>query len=93
MNEDTGPSYSGGDGSSLEKAVQILGAHNTSEGIAAEYRFIELLHGPRGREWIVEGQWLMRGENEGRVDKIVIELRSGEKRTYFFDITDFFGKL
>ncbi len=86
--------FEGGNGLSLEKAIEIKGARNTDEGIAAENIWIMERHGERGIDWNKLGQSLDFSEdNRRQFDIIDIEIIStGEKIGYFFDITSFFGK-
>lgn len=77
--------YSGGDGSSFEKAVIILGADATS-GVKAEYQYLQKKfpgYQP-GSQSLVE-------HDKRMYDVLEISTPSGPKKVYF-DITDFFGK-
>jgi hypothetical protein len=87
-----GPSvFSGGDGSSFERAV-IINCDNSIAGVQAEYAFLASRCGEPRRDWNVHGQSLQ--EHDGRPhDVIVVALASGEMRTFHFDIGKFFGKL
>ncbi len=79
--------FEGGDGTSLEQAVVILGAQKTKEGIAAENLWIK---------WKDEGARELEEQlstvEERHYDVVTIELSSGAKVEIWFDITDFFGK-
>jgi hypothetical protein len=82
--------YSGGNGESLETAI-IIGAKSTSTGVPAEYDYIIGKHGPANVRWKLISQRLR--ESAGRdYDILNIELDNGEKRSYYFDITEFFCK-
>jgi hypothetical protein len=82
---------SGGDGSTRETAV-IVEAPTSMVGIPAEYRYIAQVCGTQGVDWERGTQALM--EHEGRYyDSIQVKLKDGEERTFWFDITSFFGKL
>lgn len=82
----SGITYSGGDGSSFDKAVIILGADDTDVGIAAERTWITQNH--PGFQKI--GQSL-QGDKGRKFD--VIEIGNGTSTKYvYFDISDFFGK-
>ncbi len=80
-------SYSGGDGATMESAVVIEGASNTSAGITAE------------RKWVTEKypgfkkvrQSLLRNEGKS-YDLIEIETAEGKAVSIYFDISGFFGK-
>lgn len=80
----------GGQGTSIQDAIVIKGAHGESDGVAAEYKYLETLYGPRGSGYTVNGQSLL--ENAGKsFDELDIEV-GGQKRAVYFDITDYFGK-
>lgn len=78
--------FQGGDGTSAASAIVISGAGGTSDGIAAEYRWIQANR--PGAE--VLGQALMQ-HGDRFYDVITIRSGSGTEEV-FFDITDFFGK-
>jgi hypothetical protein len=86
--------FEGGNGLTIEEAIKIKGARNTDEGIAAENIWIMEKHGNRGTEWNKLAQSLDMSDDERyQFDIIEIELIStGEKISYYFDITSFFGK-
>jgi len=77
--------FSGGDGSSFEKAVVILGATEAT-GVSAEYDYLRK-NFPRyspGKQSLVE-------HNKRMYD--ILEISNGSaKKSVYFDITDFFGK-
>ncbi len=76
----------GGNGSTKEKAIEILGAKDNQEGIDAEYNFIEELFD----EYELVLQTFLQEENKC-YDQL--EIKSGDGNYIFwFDITDFFGK-
>src|SRR6185503_8442521 len=54
--------FEGGDGSSQEKAIVILGAKGESDGVAAEYKYLELVYGPKGSAWRPRKQALLSGK-------------------------------
>ncbi len=86
----TGPATSGGDGSSAEQAV-VINATSSIVGISEEYDYIERECGKRDIDYTVSIQ--MKTNQNGRsYDVISIELKSGEKRAFWFDITAFLGK-
>jgi hypothetical protein len=80
--------FIGGDGSSKERAVKIMGAKGESDGVAAEYQYLDLTLG-KGT-WKTEGQALLQ-VNGAKVDELDITTSEGKKSVYF-DITDYFGK-
>lgn len=83
----TGVSYAGGDGSSIEKAVVILGADEMS-GVDAEYKWLR----DQYPGWAGTGQSLQK-VNGRDYDVINFIMPDGSKHTIYFDITDFFGKM
>jgi|SRR6516164_5688469 hypothetical protein len=82
--------YTGGDGTSVETAV-VINAPNTSFGVHAEYQYITSKHGPKGTGWTLESQALMARDGK-HFDVLKIKIGTEELRTYFFDITEFWGK-
>jgi len=83
--------FEGGDGSNIKQAIVIKGAKGESDGVAAEYKYLEMLYGPKGQGHNVRGQALM--ENGARsFDKLDVDLKDGRSISVFFDITDYFGK-
>ena len=74
------------DGLTANTAIR-LDAKNTSEGIAAERRWIQ--HNYPGAK--VKSQSLLMTPRP--MDQIEIELPSGESRDLYFDISSFFGKM
>jgi hypothetical protein len=79
-------SFDGGDGTSVETAVMIVGAAGSSDGIAAEYSWIEA-NRPGAQ---VLGQALI--QNGDRLYDVITIRNGGKDEELFFDITDFFGK-
>ena len=82
--------FSGGDGGSIEHAVVILGAKGEQDGVAAEYKYLEMLYGPRGAGYTVSSQSLLE-QNGKSYDRLDIEVK-GKPLGVFFDISDYFGK-
>ncbi len=82
--------YSGGDGSSKETAV-VINATNMLVGMAAEYKFIEKQCGRRNTDWQRDLQMVLRSDDK-RLDLIVVKLKNGDKKSFYFDITKFYGK-
>jgi hypothetical protein len=78
--------YSGGDGSSMEKAVVIKGAKDEEAGVAAESAWME-----QKFPGFVKGTQALMNSGGKSYDRIEITTREG-KKTIYFDITDFFGK-
>ena len=81
-------SYQGGDGSSCEQRIIIVGAKGEPDGVASEYEWIERHYPGAGRK----SQALTQC-GEAPVDKLEIVTREGQEVTLVFDISGFFGKL
>ena len=79
-------SYSGGDGSSVAKAVVIKAPHEEF-GVKAEYTFIQIHYGRY--ETVSQG---VSHEKKRTYDIIIFRTPDRKKHTIYFDITDFFGK-
>jgi hypothetical protein len=74
----------------FDKAVSI-DAEDTLAGVRAEKDFIARICGERGKDWKMEHQSLI--EHNGKpYDIIVVALSSGETKTFYFEISKFFGK-
>jgi hypothetical protein len=90
--------YAGGDGTSMEKAVIIMGASGEFEGVSSEYMWLETKFGPENANWQSLGQGLI-AENGRYYDVINVEFltdvggyKKGDVAEFYFDITDFYGK-
>ena len=85
--------YEGGDGKTLETSVIIKNAGNERNGIAAEYDYIAKKHGAKFTNWKPVGQ--STSSNNGKKYDVIgiITMPGNENITYYFDITDFYGKL
>lgn len=83
--------YKGGNGSSKEEAIIILGANNETEGVDAEYDLLEEKFGEQNNFWRLSLQELL-DDGDRQYDKLSIEFKSGNIREFWFDITDFYGK-
>lgn len=82
--------YGGGDGGSIDTAV-LVSAPNALVGVRAEYEYVELKHGRKDTDWSVESQAII--EQGGRkYDLLSIKLSSGQSQSYYFDVTQSFGK-
>jgi len=93
--QDNGPggfTFSGGPGDSMETAVIIKGARNSSDGVQAEYYYLEKKFGRQNVDWKLDRQRLM-GKEGKKFDMMMIILKDGAKKNVYFDITEFFGKL
>lgn len=78
--------YSGGDGSTIRKAIVVTGVQTEGEGVLAE------------QQWIRTNLPGASIESRGRVtgpphyDVVTVKLATGERRDIHFDITAFHGK-
>jgi hypothetical protein len=84
---DTPPQFSGGDGSSVAAAV-VIHATRESDGIRAEHIWLREHH-PGVR---ITNQSLV--SSGGRMyDALDVTIPDGTTNKYYFDITEYFGKL
>jgi hypothetical protein len=84
--------FKGGPGDTPATAVIITGAPNSRVGIDAEYYFLGKKFGQRNVDWKLKRQSVIH--EKGKVyDRMDLEMKDGSKKTVFFDITEFFGKL
>ena len=84
--------YKGGPGDTPETAVVISGAPNSMAGIAAEYSYLKKKFGRENDDWMLTRQSVL--QQKGKVyDRMDLDLKNGSKKTVFFDISEFFGKL
>ncbi|MDP4269750.1 MAG: hypothetical protein Q8909_06460 [Bacteroidota bacterium] len=74
------------DGSSCENAI-IITETTEDKGVAAEYKWIKQNYPDAS----VRGQ-SCSGKNKKRYDIIDIITKLGEKKSIYFDITNFYGK-
>ena|ERR1700730_5934467 len=85
--KDPAVSYSGGDGSSFEHAI-IVKAPNEQTGVPAEYAYIARHYPGYHRR----SQSLL-GHGKRAFDVLEFTTKEGKKKTLYFDITSFLGKL
>ena len=84
--------YKGGPGDTPATAVVILGASNSIAGVAAEYSYLKKKFGRENDAWLLTRQSIL--QQDGKVyDRMDLDLKDGSKKTVFFDIGEFFGKL
>jgi hypothetical protein len=84
--------YSNSSGESIETAIKISGVANHSAGVQAEYNYLTQKHGQARVGWTMRGQALMHQGNRA-YDRLDIVLSDGTEKSYYFDITEFFGQL
>ncbi len=80
-----------GSGESVEDPIFISGVSGHFEAIDAEYEYLRQELGERGKDWTLIQQSLLGLEGR-QVDQMDIRLASGEEKTIYFDITEWFGK-
>ena len=84
--------YKGGPGDTPETAVLISGAPNSIAGTAAEYAYLRKKFGRENVDWNLFRQSVL--ERNGKFyDRLDLDLKDGRRKTVFFDISEFFGKL
>ena len=83
-------SIKGGPGDSQKNALVIHAPDNIA-GIMAEYEYLENRYGVRDVDWKLFMQSLITG-NRKSYDLLTIELKDGSRKSFYFDITGFFGK-
>jgi hypothetical protein len=83
--------FSGGTGETIESAV-VIHAPNEEVGVAAEYDYVSAIYGRPHIDWERPFQALV--EQGGRkFDQLaVIDLSDNSHHSFYFDITEFFGK-
>ena len=78
-------------GETLKQAIEIVNAVDTNEGVAAEHRYVRLVcESKRQAYTLLEQQHIPAGEKH--YDKLKIRLDNGRERSFYFDITSFYGK-
>ena len=82
---DAAPTFQGGDGSSCEQAIVIRGAATEWEGVASEYRYLELRH----PGWTLKDQSLVRSGDRS-FDLLEFATADGAARRACFDISEFY---
>ena len=79
--------YKGGNGSTKEQAIIILGAESELEGVDAEFEFIQRLYS----DFELDNQTFI-SELDKKYDLLTIKLSDGTKKDIWFDISDFYGR-
>ncbi len=80
-------SYKGGNGSTQQEAIIILGAKNEPEGVDAEYDYLD---GKYGEYQLVSQEFI--GEAVKQYDLLRIQLPDGTDKDIWFEITEFYGR-
>ena len=88
--EGNGISLGGGTGTSIDDAI-VIHAPNSVMGIMAEYTYIENQCGVKDQDWTL-GMQSQLSKNGKDYDMLSVELSDGTEKSFYFDITEFFGK-
>ena len=83
--------YSNHDGKSFKTAIFITGAETAPVGIDAEYKYVASKLGEESIDWELVLQSLYHTE-DGDFDVLEIKTKDGTIKTYYFNISDFYGK-
>jgi predicted GNAT superfamily acetyltransferase len=89
--DDRGVRFTGGDGSSMEKAIIISGANNEIEAVPAEIAYISRRLGERDKSWKMTMQNNFRENGRIYVEYQIEDLEKGTKAAYFFDNTSLYS--
>jgi hypothetical protein len=82
--------FSGGTGETAENAV-VINATSSLQGIPAEYAYVEQHCGKEDEDWTLDAQ-MQTSQNGREYDVLTVTLKQGGTRTFWFDITSFYGK-
>jgi hypothetical protein len=86
--EDHVPRVTGGDGSSIERAIQLPDEKTEMTGVDAEYKVLGYYFPGYGKK----SQALMTGPDQRPYDLLTIQ-KNGKSRDVYFDISNFFGNM
>lgn len=75
-----------------EKTGNLINNAIKIESVPAEYEYLSKKFGEINKDWELESQTLVERDKK-YCDKMDIILFSGTRKTIYFDITDFYGKL
>ena len=78
-------------GLTKEEAVIILGAKDETDGVDAEYNWLEERVGKQNINWVLNDQELI-DDGDKQYDNLKIKFQRGEIKEFWFDISDFYGK-
>jgi len=81
--------FGGGTGETIEKAI-VINTISPLIGIAAEYEYISNVCGEINVNWSLKTQSIIEEKNR-YYDVLQVELNSGESRSFYFDITQFYS--
>ena len=80
-------SYKGGDGSTKQNAIVILGVKDEADGVDAEYNYLEDKY---GKYELVSQELIDEGDKQ--YDVLRVELLGGSRKEVWFNITEFYGR-
>ena len=80
------------DGSSIETAI-VLGTHNEDTGVHSEYMYLQDHSCSNDGTWNTTQQSLLQHGDHSYDQLQVVCSTDGSKRSFYFDVTGFFGKL
>lgn len=80
-----------GDGGSLKRAI-IIKAPDEFTGFSYIYQYLATLDCGNGGKWQAQGQTIVNGYRRNFAQVETTCTTTSEKKTWFFDITSFFGK-
>jgi hypothetical protein len=84
--------FTGGPGYTPKTAVVIVGALNSIDGVSAEYRYLNQKLGQENVDWSLRRQSVLQ-LGDKIYDEMQLDMKDGSRKTFYFDITAFFGKL
>ena len=82
--------YSDALGKDPDNPIVITGAQHDMVGTMAILAWLIDRHGTMNADWRIAVK-SSRGDADKHIDVYTIELRSGERETYYFDVTESFG--
>jgi hypothetical protein len=83
--------YRGGNGLTKEESIIILGAKDETEGVDAEYIWLEQKYGRAEVDWEMIDQTLLDG-GDSQFDILKIKFSYGKMEEFWFEIDDFYGR-
>lgn len=86
--EDHLPRTAGGDGSSLERAIQLPDETKETTGVSAEYAVLHYFYPGYSKV----SQALQSGPDDRPYDVLIVT-KDGQERQIYFDISNFFGNM
>ena len=84
--------FDGGDGLSMQSAVVINGTEMGQYGSKAQFIWVGLQQGHRGIDWQLRSQQIEQEGEKLYASMVIQDFIRGRDRTYWFDISEFYGK-